>query len=303
MFACVRLVGLGLMGGSLSLALRAALPGLVLTAMDADAQPLDLAKKRGWVDACHLLTPGERLCPQDWLSDVPTLWVLCAPLSQNQRLLKALAPQLPEAHTITDVGSCKRRIVALGEQHWPTQFIGGHPLAGRETSGIAQSTSHLFFGQPWLLCPHAQTPPDRLEALENLICALGALPQRIDAQAHDATMAGVSHFPQLLATLAASFLAQQGCNVSQSGSGLRDTLRLAGSSYSVWQDILDENADHLAPMIDAMGDLLKETAFTLGSDDCYSERFLPDRFDMAQALYAQILARGDGVAVADRSRI
>ena len=129
------------------------------------------------------------------------------------------------------------------------RFVGGHPLAGAETSGIAHARADLFDGATWYLTPTRQTSGVRYEALHRILSALGARPAAIDAEAHDAILALVSHLPHVLANVlvsqAAITLAAGGELMPATGPSFRDLTRVAGSSSSIWTDIYMSNSDAL----------------------------------------------------------
>jgi prephenate dehydrogenase len=149
------------------------------------------------------------------------------------------------------VGSCKRQICALGAELLPGQFIGGHPMAGRETTGIQNGTSLLFAEKRYILCPDARTPAEALDKLETLVKAIGSTVKHLDPDTHDRIMAYVSHFPQLYATLLSGVLKQNKPTqlMQYQGAGLDDQMRLAGSSYPMWKDVFELNADNLAEVL------------------------------------------------------
>jgi prephenate dehydrogenase len=254
--------GLGLMGGSMVLAARAVWgKDVPIRAIDPNAQSLQLALGQHWVDHVHL----------DW-PDTTTGWpclgdnelvMLAAPLSANAVCLERLAPlvaQHPSAIMVSDMGSCKRAIVATGKALLPTQFVGGHPMAGREKSGLHAATSLLFAGKHWYLTPTALTPSGLTDRLSTVISALGAIPQVLDPTAHDAAMAWVSHGPQVLSVLLAEAISRNrpAERLPLAGTGLHSMLRLAGSQYGLWHDVLAENADNLTDVLHTLKDLLED---------------------------------------------
>jgi prephenate dehydrogenase len=256
------LFGLGLMGGSLALATRAVWGADVpIRAIDPNAQTLQTALGQHWVNHVHL----------DW-PDTATGWpclgdnelvMLAAPLTANTACLERLAPLLAQHLSgimVSDMGSCKRAIVATGEALLPAQFVGGHPMAGREKSGLQAATSLLFAGKNWYLTPTAQTPTGLTDRLSAVITALGAIPRVLDPTAHDATMAWVSHGPQVLSVLLAEAISRNrpAERLPLAGTGLHSMLRLAGSQYGLWHDVLAENADNLTIVLQTLRDLLDD---------------------------------------------
>ncbi len=157
---------------------------------------------------------------------------------------------------VTDVGSTKRRIVAGASDQ---RFIGGHPLAGAETSGVEHARADLFDGAVWYLTPHAATSGVLYERLHRAIAGIGAQPTAIDAEIHDRVMATVSHLPHVLANVlvaqAARALADPASpgeaeRVPATGPSFRDATRVAGANRTIWPDIYLSNRDALLSAVD-----------------------------------------------------
>ena len=258
MFEQVTVIGLGLIGGSFAMAVKERHPEIVVNAVDPVSETLQFALRHRIADEVSL-TPPNKL-------EGRHLVVLAAHLSANRELLTELAPKVagqPDV-LITDVGSCKRLIVALGAELLPEQFIGAHPMAGKERSGIEHATSLLFAGKTFLLCPHTATPADRLASLQSFFESLGARPQVLEASNHDRTMAFVSHLPQLYATALSHTLMQQdaGHLLRYHGGGLDDQMRLAASPYAMWREVFEENADNLQEALTALNTNLSRFPLT-----------------------------------------
>ena len=158
---------------------------------------------------------------------------------------------------VTDVGSTKRGLIAaLGEGAAQERFIGGHPLAGAETSGVANARADLFEGARWYLTPTDRSGGLQYDLLQRTVADLGARPQAIDAEAHDRLMATVSHLPHVIANVlvqeAATALAEESERLPEVGPSFRDTTRVAGANPAIWEDIYAANADAVADAIDAV---------------------------------------------------
>jgi len=167
--------------------------------------------------------------------------VLAAPPAVNRRLLRTLARVAPPSLVITDVGSVKAPVVADAAR-LGLRFVGGHPMAGSARGGFAASAADLFVGRTWILTP-ADTRD--LRVVRRLVRATGARVRVMDADAHDRTMAFVSHLPQLVSY--ALMDAAMGDTVARAhlaaaGPGWRDMTRLAASPRPLWREILRENA-------------------------------------------------------------
>ena len=181
------------------------------------------------------------------------LIVLAAPVRQNIDVLERIADSVPGQALITDVGSTKvttaRAAAALPAR---LRFVGGHPLAGAASGGIQAARPDLFDGRPWLIAPGATADEADVERLESFIAGVGAIPRRIDAEAHDRLLAYLSHLPQLTASALMHVVGEQAGadGLSLSGRGLRDSTRLAASPADIWRDVAATNRQHLAGAID-----------------------------------------------------
>lgn len=199
--------------------------------------------------------------------------VLAAPVGVILDLLPEVLAAAPETSLVTDTGSTKAAIARRAGDHLPKLaapplFAGGHPLAGSERSGLEFSRASLFTGAPWLLCGAPEAAGDlRAQRWETMLARLGARVAWMPAERHDALMARLSHLPQLLSTALAALLQQElGGHLEDlqySGSGLRDMLRLAGSSYALWRDILLTNGEEITAALGAFEQLLDHLRFQL----------------------------------------
>ncbi len=245
------IIGLGLIGGSLGLALRA--QGVRVVGWDRP-EPLAAAAKRGALSA-PAAALGEACQAQ--------VVVLAAPVGAILDLLPEVLAAAPADSLVTDTGSTKavicRRAAAWAQGRGPAAlFVGGHPVAGGEGSGIEASRESLFAGAPWLLAGAAGDA--RAQRWEHALRRLGARPGWLAAERHDELMARLSHLPQLVSTaLAAQLLQEFGLPLDElqyAGPGLRDMLRLAGSSYALWRDILLTNGEEIAGALNDFEQLL-----------------------------------------------
>jgi prephenate dehydrogenase len=157
----------------------------------------------------------------------------------------------PQQCAVTDVGSTKRAIVTA---HADPRFVGGHPLAGAEGSGVEHARADLFEGATWYLTPTSTTSGLVYERLHRLLHALDARPAAIDPEVHDAILATVSHLPHVLANVlvaqAASALSSEDEHLPATGPSFRDATRVAGASSLIWTDIYMSNSDALAAVVD-----------------------------------------------------
>lgn len=272
-FERLTIIGLGLIGGSIAMAAKEAYPSLWIQGVDPDEETLQFALRNDLIDKASRTPP-------EFFEENHGVLLACH-LGQSLSLLNVLAPRISgKAVWISDVGSCKRKICQLGAALLPDQFIGGHPMAGREFSGIRHATSLLFAGKPYILIsPGKPSEPVENNALTKfkrfVTQALRAEVQPMDAETHDWTMALVSHVPQLYAVMLSRLLLQNqpGRLASVLGGGIRDQLRLAASPFGMWSEILEQNSDNIHKALLQMTDVFKEGEGLLDSPDAMAEWF------------------------------
>ncbi len=234
----VAVVGVGLIGGSFALALRkAGFAGRILGVSSAPA--LRSALERGVIDEG---LPLEQAVPR------ADLVYLAQPIRRILETLPALDSLLRPGVLVTDAGSTKRRIVEAGRASIRrAQFLGGHPMAGKEKRGVEQAAPDLFAGRPYVLTPvtpgEMETPAAR--DFTEWLSRIGAVLVRLTPEEHDRLVALSSHLPQLASTALAALLAGEGGLAKVAGPGLLDMTRLAMSAYDIWGDILHTNAEEI----------------------------------------------------------
>jgi prephenate dehydrogenase len=229
----IAVAGLGLIGGSLALALSRR--GYRVLGVDRPG-PLRRARRARAIEgAARLEAALERA----------RVLVLAAPPAANLRLLRRVARLAPGA-VVTDVTSVKRPIAAEAGRLGLRGFVGGHPMAGSEGSGFGAASADLFRGQPWIVVPGA--PPAALRRVLRLVRDVGAHPVVIGAEHHDRVVARISHLPQLVAwALLAAARADPATRrrLQLAGPGFRDMTRLARSPRPLWREILRANRDEV----------------------------------------------------------
>lgn len=256
------IVGLGLMGGSLALALRPHTHRL--TAVERDEDTRRQALNRGIVDeATDNLQAGVRR------ADVV---VLATPVSAILEILARLPDWRRDGCTVLDLGSTKREICAAMER-LPSSFgaIGGHPMCGKETSGLAHAEVDLYRDQMFVLCRTVRTDEPTEAIVLGMMRVIGARPLFLQPEAHDRLVATASHLPYFLSAL----LMQQAAEVGQgekalwsvSASGFRDTARLSGSSAHMFKDIIQTNREPILQALMRHADELEALIALLKSDD------------------------------------
>ena len=306
----VSILGSGLMGGSFALALRKYTDGIHITAWDRP-ETVELVRERSAADEAF---SGE-LKPAIQNAD---LIYVALPISTTLDVLPEIARHAASHALVTDACSTKVRIVQAAEYLFPSLggplFLGGHPMAGKELAGIANADANLFrdttyalvgesspsidnetaleslaLGDPSVRAPSerrtaaALSSDPRVSAFLKIVEKIGARPLWLGAQQHDYAVGLASHLPQLAAVALASFLYdhldENGLPIALAGPGLRDSLRLAGSPYSTWRDIVLTNREVLSAALDLFARRLDELREKLAS------RELEADFDAANELY------------------
>jgi prephenate dehydrogenase len=267
----VAIVGLGLLGGSWGLALKkAGFTGRIVGyARRAETRARALragAVDEGFTDVTEAVHAAD-------------LVILATPVAVILDHLARLQPHFSPQALITDVGSTKRRICEQAAEHYAQQplFLGGHPMAGKERSGIENADARLFENARYVLTP--LTPEDlddpRVQAFRALVVAIGARPLSSDPATHDLAVAYLSHLPQLLSSGLASLIeekhAAEDLSLQLAATGFRDVTRLADSPYSVWRDICLTNTENIQMALDALIQKLESIRVHLGDRELEHE--------------------------------
>lgn len=265
-FETIAIVGLGLIGGSMALAIRERWSSCRIVGVDRRA-----------VQA-HALGSGAVDRAADSIAAVGPvdLIVLAAPVRQNVRLLAEAAAHASPGTLMTDVGGTKQDIVlAARSLPDPHLFVGGHPIGGAAHGGFGFARPDLFKGKPWIFTPDDGVPEEAVARLSSLVVGLGARPSVLDAASHDRLMAFVSHLPQLAASalMAVSGQAAGADGLRFAGRGLLDTTRLASSPADVWRDICGVNADAIGDALDALIETLTSMRAGLRDGDAIEAVF------------------------------
>ena len=275
-FNRIAIVGLGLIGGSIALAVRERWSSVLITAVD---RPPVLA---------HASSSGAIDRAAKTVADIgPTdLIILAAPVRQNVNLLPEVMSSRPDGAVVTDVGGTKRDIVtaAAALPSGARAFVGGHPIGGAERGGFGFARPDLFRGKPWIFTPTQPSPAT--DRLFEFVRGMGARPVTMDPEAHDRMMAYVSHLPQLAASVLMEVVGRAATSdgLRFAGRGLTDSTRLASSPASVWREICAVNADDIGPALDALIARLSELRA-----DLESGRTLDDVFDEAAKWRAELM--------------
>jgi prephenate dehydrogenase len=257
------IVGLGLIGTSVALAIRRRQPGATLIGVDN----ADVIRHSRIVDTFTVASTELAA-----LSEADVI-VLAAPVGAIINMVQSLCDVAPAPGALViDTGSTKRAIVKAARAAGLTRFVGGHPMAGSERNGPYAARADLFDARPWFLVGPAALVSEGGAFVQQL----GATPifMNDDGSEHDRVMAAISHLPQVVATALMARVGESigGDALGYAGTGLRDTTRLAGSEASVWESILATNADALRPLLNQLADDLQKIARQL--DDAAAVRRL-----------------------------
>jgi prephenate dehydrogenase len=247
MFQRVAIVGLGLIGGSVGLALRKAKAAQHVAGYDLGRGVSERAQRLGAIDQAY-----------EALADAvqgAELVVLATPVGSMRHLLGQLAPVLTPGSVVTDVASTKAQVMQWAEELLPpsVSFVGGHPMAGKEVSGVEAADAELFRGKVYCLCATARTRPEAVKKVSMLIEMLGAHMRFMEPVRHDEQVAGVSHLPFLASVALVNAVAGQDCWPEMAilaASGFRDMSRLAAGSPEMYRDICLTNSEAITAWMD-----------------------------------------------------
>ncbi|MBN1567379.1 MAG: prephenate dehydrogenase/arogenate dehydrogenase family protein [Acidobacteria bacterium] len=248
----ITIIGCGLIGGSIALALKRRRPEYPVACLDLPERIPAIREAR----IADQVGTFEELSSHIPESEIV---ILATPVQSILPTIALIAPLLRENTIVTDVGSTKELIMAEAQKRLPSgvHFIGGHPMAGSEHSGVEAADPLLFSDRVYVLCPYPDTPPDAMLSLLDLVESLPATPITIDPEEHDRIMAMVSHLPQLasvaLMHAAQAGDAEHGMLEKLAGRGFLDMTRLAASEYGLWKGILETNREALRHAVEQFG--------------------------------------------------
>lgn len=247
-------IGLGLIGGSIARALRQFCPGCELIGYDIEPNATGLAVSEGVLNtALPEINSTFEKC--DYI-------FLCAPVSFNDENLLRLKQFLSPDCLLTDVGSVKtdihKHIEAL---HLSRQFIGGHPMAGSERTGYANSKALLLENAYYILTPTPEVPQEKITAYRELVASLGAIPLVISYEQHDFVTAAISHLPHVIAASLVNLIkdsdSPEGIMKMIAAGGFKDITRIASSSPAMWQQICMTNTENIDALLETYIESLK----------------------------------------------
>ncbi|MGH9713974.1 MAG: prephenate dehydrogenase [Candidatus Acidiferrales bacterium] len=252
-FRRVAVVGTGLIGGSFALAVRRHVPASTIIGYDRK-DVLERTRALGAI--------------QESASDLAgavrgaDLVYLALPIAAAIESLPAIAAAAKPDALVTDACSTKTVICRAAKDHFRggARFLGGHPIAGKETSGVEHADANLFRGSRYVLIAQEADTDPRVQQYSALVRALGAEPDWCDAETHDWAVGIVSHLPQLVSVALARVVQDEsdetGLPTTLAGHGFHDMLRLAGSPYSMWRDICLTNSENISRALDRLAQTL-----------------------------------------------
>ena len=290
----VAVLGTGLIGGSLALALRERVPGWEIHGFDTDPSVRARAAS---------LRVTDRICDSpEAAASGADLVVLAPPVDLIPALCSRIAPGLEASAVVTDVGSSKVGVVRAGEAILGDRFVGGHPMAGSERHGVEAADAGLFEGAWWILTPTEATSSRSYSTVTDLIARLGAKPVAVDPAAHDALVARLSHVPQLTASALVEVAASAGDRealLGLAGAGFRDVTRIAASNPALWVAIVRSNRQAVLEGLERLRGRLGAVAEMIGSDRWADlQEFLARSRDARLELFAKPEFGGEPIELA-----
>jgi prephenate dehydrogenase len=282
-FHRVAVLGTGLIGGSFTLAVRKHLSDARIVGFDREAVLADAQARNVIHESAIDIASAVR--------DADLVYI-ALPISTTIELLPEIAKHAAPNALVTDACSTKRAICRAAAQHFNNGaiFLGGHPMAGKETEGVAAADEKLFANAKYALIEQnaGMKNDPRVTAFTSLLEKMNAHPTWLDADTHDWAVAIVSHLPQMTAIALAEVIAAEadgeadGLPTSLAGSGVRDSLRLAASPYSMWRDIAFTNSDNLGRALDRLAHAVEQLRTHLTS------RALENSFAEANRLHKSL---------------
>jgi prephenate dehydrogenase len=272
----IAIIGLGLMGGSLALALKGKCAAIY--GMDSNQSTLELARRE------HIIDRADS-DPAKLLQDADVV-ILAVPVPAILVLLEQLPSIMPNPCIVLDVGSTKKQITEA-MSHLPERFspIGGHPICGKEKLTLANADASLYHAAPFVLTPLDGTAPQALSAAQQIIEAIGATDVILDAVDHDHVLAFTSHLPFLLSSALVHATPEDATRFI--GPGFRSVSRLAGTSSSVMLGVLQSNRENVIEAVSRFRTALEEFEIALRAED---DSQLLGLLDHAAARYSDVMS-------------
>lgn len=295
----VALIGLGLIAGSMAYAIRENALAREVTGYARSAETRDIARDIG---LCDRITDSAAEAVAD-----ADLIVLAVPVGAMGAVAAEIAPHLKPGATVTDVGSVKQSVIDAVAPHIPpgVHFIPGHPLAGTEHSGPRSGFASLFQNRWWLLTPLRDSDPAAVARLSDLVRAMGAKTDSMEAAHHDLVLAVTSHAPHLIAYTmvgVADHLRRVTDEevIQYSAAGFRDFTRIAASDPTMWRDVFLHNKD---ATLDILGRFTEELFVLQRAIRMGDGQQLFDYFTRTRAIRRGIIEAGQDTAAPDFGRV
>ena len=260
----ITIIGLGLIGGSLGLALKKAPADWEITGYDRNYKTLRMALVRGAIDK-------EQRVLEAAVADA-NIVIIATPVMCIRDTMSAIASYLPPGCIVSDTGSTKTHVMQWAEQYLPptVEFIGGHPMAGKEQGGIEAAEEGLFREHIYCLTEGTQAKPDTVQEMLKLIAQIGAKPHFITASQHDWLVAGISHLPHLVsrAVMATTAENRDWADMAKLAStGYRDITRLASGDPRMMSDICRTNGENIRIWVEDFISRLRKYCSTIEEND------------------------------------
>lgn len=263
-FQTIGFIGLGLIGGSIAKKIKSSNPNVKIYASAHHKETVETAYHMGLIE-------NQSPFSLSGFSDCDCIF-LCAPIEQNIAYLKKLKDIIKRDCYITDVGSTKttihEEVDALG---LGANFIGGHPMAGSEKTGILNADAKILANAYYIITPTSQTPQKDVDDFKNFVLSLGSVPLVMDYKAHDFATAAVSHVPHMIAytlvNLVQNMDDEQNTMKTIAAGGFKDLTRIASSSPEIWQNICNSNKSSVLSLMDSYMELLNTLRSYIETDD------------------------------------
>lgn len=275
----ITIIGTGLIGGSLGMALKTAgLSGLEIVGHDADRGVANQAAKAGAIDK------AEHSLPQ--AVSGAGMVIIAVPILTVREIMQQIAPDLAEGAVVTDTTSTKGHVMRWAREALPehVNFVGGHPMAGKENTGIANAEAGLFHGKAYCVCPAVDASEGAVKSVLGLARLVGAEPLFIDPEEHDIYAGAVSHLPLMISTALFSMLRSSPAWTDMgvmASSGFSDVTRLASGDAAMSHGIWVTNREAVIHWLERMADELRRYRDMLqdAQDEALLETFLKAQYD------------------------
>ena len=273
----VAVIGLGLIGGSLAMAIKNVNKDITVTGFDIIQDAMNIAKYRNIIDSIA----------SDYAEAVKNadLVIVATPISNIREVVNEIKPYLKKGVIVTDVGSAKENIVKeVGAMLSPDSiFIGGHPMAGSENEGVLSARQDLFKNAFYILTPTDNTKTESLVSLHSLLTKIGAKVVSLSPKEHDEIVSLISHLPHIISTNLVKLVDDEQAELKNlfklCAGGFRDMTRIAASNPKMWQDITFENKNEIIKALDKYIGYLQKFKESLHTGDT---EYIKDHYSQAK---------------------